>query len=407
MEAFLILFSVISLGYISQRFNILFLNTLLVLTVLLFLIIIVLDPVLLVTKALSDFLGSNCVFDKITLCILPIISLISWVYLKNEDSINWKTSAALTSALLATLANNPIVFLLLFETASVFVFLISYTRDQGKFASLRFLKYSVFSFSALISAVVLNQKGFNEFASILVFVGIIAKAPLFPFTSWQVQAYSECRVESVVFMSSLLSKLPLLFLVRFGDFYQPNNLFVSISVLATFFAAFNVLKAKDLTSQLAFASAVHLALFFASANVDLKLSYQISSIFFLGHGIFLGYLIYLSRQREIQSISLAGLISVLALIGQPFSLIFWSDLGLLSILYNSSVWECFLSAFSLILLAWLGLNIISNSRIKLKLSSVDLFVLVIFFIGFWPNLIQPEVSGIEQHYKSNYLTEST
>lgn len=408
MEAFLLLFLTITCCYIFESLNKYLLRVFSLLPLILLIVFLFKGEVYSYNSRYGELFSSSYTFDYLSASLLPIISLLSFAFLKDFDlnNKNWKLTSLVLAGFISVFLNDPILFLLFFEATSFFGFLIGYKGEIGRSAALRFIKYSIFSFSSLLISYILYQKDFQEMASLLLFLGTITKAPLFPFTSWQVQAYTECFKESVLAMSALVSKLPFLFILRFGSYYNPNDIYLIFSGLATFLSAFNIIRAKELPAQLALASSTHFGIFLCALQINHQLAYQISPIFFMGHGVLLGYLIYLSKISQKPELSTGGIIGVLGLLGQPFGLLFWSDISFISIIFQKSVWICTVSAFSLVIISWLGIQILRDSILKIKVSTLDIIIFLAFILGFMPKTLQPEINFEKQEKEVQILTDS-
>ncbi|MCS6893752.1 MAG: hypothetical protein NZO16_04195 [Deltaproteobacteria bacterium] len=349
--------------------------------------------------------GLDVLFDKQTLAFFPLLAFYCFLAnSQNHPRNRWLDVAFILSCFYSISSSNPLVYLIFLESSSLFLYFVSRTADSGQVSALRFLKYSVFSFSALVVAFFLARFGHTELSYWLAVFAIFAKAPLFPFNGWQIQAYSMCTPVSVFGMSSILSKLSLLYFTRhvaLGDEFE--NTGIIVTSVAGLMAGLKILIHRDSVNRLALASSTHIALMFSAIIADLSLALTFFPIFVLGHGIVIGLL--LVREKLGSQFSLGSFLATLALIGQPLSLIFWSDVGGLVTVFNSSTY-CFCAlAIGLVCVAWFGLTVLAERKLILLTKDLDFFMLLIFIVGLYPKNLQPEYRP-SVSFENNFVPKS-
>lgn len=341
------------------------------------------------------------IVDLHTTPFLILVSFLASVAIKSTPTERlWLSNSFLLSGVLSACSANMFLFLIFFEASSVFLFLTTFFANQGKVSALRFLKYSVFSFAAIICGSVFISNNNFQLGGAMIWLGIAVKAPLPPFNSWQLAAYGACSPFSVIGMSALLSKLPLLILTRFVQF--PSSLADEFCLLTTFtslVAALNIYKDDDRIRRLAYLSSLHIGIFLAALLAYPQVSSTVFGIFALGHGVFLGYLLY--ELKTSHDPGTGWLISVLALLSQPLSLIFWVDVVAIISIYQISWLLASIGGLALVLGSYGILNEVTK-KVNFGFRLHELYVWTAFFLGFFPGLIQsppatPQVAEITKY----------
>jgi len=255
----------------------------------------------------------------------------------------------------------------------------------------------------------------------LFFIAFAIKMPIFPFHTWQPDAYEQSPTPVTMVLSGIMVKMGLFAAIRWLIVLMPaavkqyDNIVIGLSVLGMLYASFIAIRQDDLKRLTAYSSIAHIGLMAASIFAGNQLAMQGMLIQMFNHGINiigLWVVIYLIEQQTgIRKISeLGGLaqkapvltiflvIVALANIALPLTNAFVGEFMMFAGLYKFNPWYAAAAGLSIILAAIYTLNMIKNvfygpvntvtgnfqEIIFSQKMVLALLVVMIFFIGVYP-----------------------
>lgn len=255
----------------------------------------------------------------------------------------------------------------------------------------------------------------------LFFIAFAIKMPIFPFHTWQPDAYEQSPTPVTMVLSGIMVKMGLFAAIRWLIVLMPaavkqyDNIVIGLSVLGMLYASFIAIRQDDLKRLTAYSSIAHIGLMAASIFAGNQLAMQGMLIQMFNHGINiigLWVVIYLIEQQTgIRKISeLGGLaqkapvltiflvIVALANIAIPLTNAFVGEFMMFAGLYKFNPWYAAAAGLSIILAAIYTLNMIKNvfygpvntvtgnfqEIIFSQKMVLALLVVMIFFIGVYP-----------------------
>jgi NADH-quinone oxidoreductase subunit M len=220
------------------------------------------------------------------------------------------------------MAQDLMLFYFLFEASILPIYFISsrYGSPAAERATLKFFLYTLFgSLFMLLGILYLYAKsGANDFLFTSLFAGSLPgevqgwlflafflafaiKMPLFPFHSWQVDAYSESPVESTILMSGILLKMGIygMLVIVLPNFplglKEFGYIFMALSAFGVVYGAMIAMVQYDFRKVLAYSSLSHVGLIGCGilAYSDVALEGVILQMF--AHGVNIAGLFFVSE----------------------------------------------------------------------------------------------------------------
>lgn len=255
----------------------------------------------------------------------------------------------------------------------------------------------------------------------LFFVAFAIKMPIFPFHTWQPDAYEQSPTPVTMVLSGIMVKMGLFAVIRWLVILMPSavkqydNIVIGLSVIGMLYASFIAIRQDDLKRLAAYSSIAHIGLMAASVFAGNNMAIQGMLIQMFNHGINiigLWIVIYLIEQQTgVRKISeLGGLaqkapgltillvIVALANIALPLTNAFVGEFMMFAGLYKFSPWYAAAAGISIILAAVYTLNMIKNvfygnvNAVTGNFTDIvfsqkfvlSLIVVMIFLIGVYP-----------------------
>ena len=185
------------------------------------------------------------------------------------------------------MAQDLMLFYFCYEASILPIYFISsrYGSPAAERAILKFFLYTLAGSLCMLLAILYmyNQNGsqnflFSSFSSgyfqapvqgwlfLAFFVAFAIKMPLFPFHSWQADAYAESPIESTMLMSGILLKMGIYGMMAIVIPYFPLGLkeygyiFIGLAAFGVLYGAFIAMVQFDIRKVLAFSSLSHVGL---------------------------------------------------------------------------------------------------------------------------------------------------
>lgn len=255
----------------------------------------------------------------------------------------------------------------------------------------------------------------------LFFVAFAIKMPIFPFHTWQPDAYEQSATPVTMVLSGVMVKMGLFAVLRwlvpvFPDIIKNvDNVVIGMAVVGMLYASCVALVQDDLKRLVAYSSIAHIGLMAAAIFSLNQVAVQGMMVQMFNHGInIIGMWIVvflIEQQTGIRKISQLGglaqqapglaillVIVALANIALPLTNAFVGEFMMFAGLYKFNPWYAASAGLSIILAAVYTLNMIKNvfygnlntltasfRDIVLKEKLVlGLIVVLIFFVGVYP-----------------------
>lgn len=253
------------------------------------------------------------------------------------------------------------------------------------------------------------------------FVAFAIKMPIFPFHTWQPDAYEQSPTAVTMVLSGIMVKMGLFatlrwLIVMFPDAVrQFDNVVIGLSIVGMLYASCVALVQDDLKRLVAYSSIAHIGLMAASLFTLNLMSLQGLLVQMFNHGInIIGLWIVvflIEKQTGIRKISQLGglaqkapalaimlVVIALANIALPLTNAFVGEFMMFAGLYKFSPWYAAAAGLSIILSAVYTLNMIKNVFYG-NLNAVTqgfkeillheriilaMIVVLIFFVGVYP-----------------------
>lgn len=253
------------------------------------------------------------------------------------------------------------------------------------------------------------------------FVAFAIKMPIFPFHTWQPDAYEQSPTAVTMVLSGIMVKMGLFatlrwLIVMFPDAVrQFDNVVIGLSIVGMLYASCVALVQDDLKRLVAYSSIAHIGLMAASVFTLNLMSLQGLLVQMFNHGInIIGLWIVvflIEKQTGIRKISQLGglaqkapalaimlVVIALANIALPLTNAFVGEFMMFAGLYKFSPWYAAAAGLSIILSAVYTLNMIKNvfygnlngvtqgfKEILLHERVIlAMIVVLIFFVGVYP-----------------------
>jgi len=256
---------------------------------------------------------------------------------------------------------------------------------------------------------------------VLFFVAFAIKMPIFPFHTWQPDAYDQSPTPVTMILSGVMVKMGLFGVVRWLIPIFPDasvhykTIIIWMSIAGVVYASFLAIMQDNLKKLVAYSSIAHIGLMCAAIFAMNQLSVQGVMLQMFNHGInIIGMWVVIEiieRQTGVKKISqLSGLantapaltiflvIIALANIALPLTNAFVGEFMMFSGLYNANLWYAVVAGLGIILSAVYTLNMIqkvfygsvnaSTAEVRdLALNekiALAIIVAIIFFAGVFP-----------------------
>jgi NADH-quinone oxidoreductase subunit M len=230
------------------------------------------------------------------------------------------------------------------------------------YASLKFFLYTLFSSLLMLAGIVatyqayFNQTGvrtlnildlqngtysdtFQNWAFAAFFIAFAVKVPIWPFHTWQADAYQAAPTASVVMLSAVMSKMGVYGLIRYNlplfergaDWWAPAV--IVLSIIGILYGALVALVQTDMKRLLAFSSLSHMGFATLGLFVFNTQGFQGSILVMVAHGLNSGALFLLvgvlaQRANSTEIRSYSGVASRMPAFGGYFTLFMFASIGL-------------------------------------------------------------------------------
>ena len=296
------------------------------------------------------------------------------------------------------------------------------------------------SFSLAAFQSVLLQPAQQQWLFWLFFVAFAIKMPVFPFHTWQPDAYEQSPTAVTMVLSGVMVKMGLFGVIRWllpifpAAVIRYDNIVIGLSVAGIIYASLVAVKQDDLKRLVAYSSIAHIGLMCAALFTTKQLAIEGVMIQMFNHGInIIGLWIVIDlieKQLGIRKISQLGgiankapfltislVIIAFANIALPLTNAFVGEFMMFSGLYQFNIWYTAVAGISIILAAVYTLNMVqkvfygevNTSTVTIKEISFNekislvIIIVAIFLVGLYPqpllHLAQDSVSLLLSRYK--------
>jgi NADH-quinone oxidoreductase subunit M len=274
----------------------------------------------------------------------------------------------------------------------------------------------------------------------LFFVAFAIKMPVFPFHTWQPDAYEQSPTSVTMVLSGVMVKMGLFGLLRWLLPMFPlavvkfDNIVIGLSVIGIIYASLIAIKQDDLKRLAAYSSIAHIGLMCAAIFTARQVALEGVMIQMFNHGInIIGLWIVIElteKQLGVRKISQLGgvahkapvltimlVIIALANIALPLTNAFVGEFMMFSGLFKFNIWYTAVAGLSIILAAVYTLNMIQrvfygeSNALTAAMKDISLneklalavIVVLIFFVGVYPqpffDLTKESVSALLTRFK--------
>jgi len=253
------------------------------------------------------------------------------------------------------------------------------------------------------------------------FIAFAIKMPIFPFHTWQPDAYDQSPTTVTMVLSGIMVKMGLFGVLRWllpmfpGAAFHHANLVITLSVIGIVYASCIAMMQDNIKKLIAYSSIAHIGLMCAALFAMNEISIQGVLLQMFNHGInIIGMWIVveiIERKTGVKKISeLSGLaasapvltilfvIIALANIALPLTNAFTGEFLMFAGLYQKNIWFAVFAGLGVILSAVYTLNMIqkvfygSVNNVTTEVKDINLteklvlmvIVGIIFFIGVYP-----------------------
>lgn len=274
----------------------------------------------------------------------------------------------------------------------------------------------------------------------LFFVAFAIKMPIFPFHTWQPDAYEQSPTSVTMVLSGVMVKMGLFGLIRWLLPLFPlavakfDNVVIGLSVIGIIYASLIAIKQDDLKRLAAYSSIAHIGLMCAAIFTTKQIALEGVMVQMFNHGInIIGLWIVIDlmeKQLGVRKISQLGgvahkapaltimlVIIALANIALPLTNAFVGEFMMFSGLFQFNIWYTVVAGLSIILAAAYTLNMIQrvfygeSNGLTVSMKDISLnekfvlavIVVLIFFVGVYPqpffDLTKESVSALITRFK--------
>jgi NADH-quinone oxidoreductase subunit M len=255
----------------------------------------------------------------------------------------------------------------------------------------------------------------------LFFIAFAIKMPVFPFHTWQPDAYEQSPTAVTMVLSGIMVKMGVFAVIRWlipifpEAVYKFDNIVIGLSVFGMIYASLIAMKQDDLKRLVAYSSIAHIGLMCAAIFVKNNIGFQGVLIQMFSHGInIIGLWIVvelIERQTGVRKISQLGgiahkapvltimlVVIALANIALPLTNAFVGEFMMFNGLFKFNIWIAAIAGISIILAAVYTLNMVqkvfygetNNITAAIKEISwnekiiLSVIVVAIFLVGIYP-----------------------
>ncbi len=282
--------------------------------------------------------------------------------------------------------------------------------------------------------------GQQNFLFWLFFIAFAIKMPIFPFHTWQPDAYEQSPTAVTMVLSGVMVKMGLFGLIRWllpmfpAAVVKFDNVVIGLSVIGIIYASLIAIKQDDLKRLAAYSSIAHIGLMCASLFTTKQIAIEGMMIQMFNHGInIIGLWIVIElteKQLGVRKISQLGgvahkapvltimlVIIALANIALPLTNAFIGEFMMFSGLFKFNIWYTVVAGLSIILAAVYTLNMIQkvfygeSNALTATMKDISLneklvlaiIVVLIFWVGVYPqpffDLTKETVSSLITRFK--------
>ncbi|MFM2359174.1 MAG: hypothetical protein RLY16_1167 [Bacteroidota bacterium] len=295
--------------------------------------------------------------------------------------------------------------------------------------------FSIFQFhTALLSPA--NQ----QWLFWLFFVAFAIKMPIFPFHTWQPDAYEQSPTPVTMVLSGIMVKMGLFGIVRWvlpmfpAAVIKFDNIAIGLSIVGVVYASLVAIRQDDLKRLVAYSSIAHIGLMSAALFTRQEIAFEGVMIQMFNHGInIIGMWIVIElieRQLGIRKLSELGgiahkapaltialVVMAFANIALPLTNAFVGEFMMFNGLFRFNVWYTAVAGVSIILAAVYTLNMLQKvlygetNAITVKMTDISLneklaltvLIAAVFIIGVFPqpfiDLTKDSVAFLMTRYK--------
>ncbi|MES2848310.1 MAG: NADH-quinone oxidoreductase subunit M [Bacteroidota bacterium] len=255
----------------------------------------------------------------------------------------------------------------------------------------------------------------------LFFIAFAIKMPIFPFHTWQPDAYEQSPTPVTMVLSGVMVKMGLFGVIRWLLPMFPlavvkfDNVVIGLSVIGIIYASLIAIKQDDLKRLAAYSSIAHIGLMCASLFTTKQVAIEGVMIQMFNHGInIIGLWIVIElteRQLGVRKISQLGgvahkapvltimlVVIALANIALPLTNAFVGEFMMFTGLFQFNIWYTVVAGLSIILAAVYTLNMIQkvfygeSNVLTASMKDISLneklvlavIVVLIFAVGIYP-----------------------
>jgi len=275
----------------------------------------------------------------------------------------------------------------------------------------------------------------------LFFVAFAIKMPVFPFHTWQPDAYEQSPTAVTMVLSGVMVKMGLFGLIRWliplfpAAVVRYDNIVIGLSVVGIIYASLIAIKQDDLKRLAAYSSIAHIGLMSAALFTTKPVAMEGMMIQMFNHGInIIGLWIVIDmveKQLGVRKISQLGgvahkapvltimlVIVALANIALPLTNAFVGEFMMFSGLFQWNIWYAVIAGISIILAAVYTLNMIQKvfygeqNAVTASIRDISLneklalaiLIVLIFAVGVYPqpffDLTKDSVAGLARLFKN-------
>jgi NADH-quinone oxidoreductase subunit M len=265
----------------------------------------------------------------------------------------------------------------------------------------------------------------------LFFIAFAIKMPIFPFHTWQPDAYEQAPTSTTMVLSGIMVKMGVFACIRWllplfpESIVKYDNIVIGLAVIGMIYASLIAIKQDDIKRLVAYSSIAHIGLMCAGIFTRTEAGMQGALLQMFFHGInIIGLWIVVElveRKTGVRKISQLGgvahkaptltiflVVIALANIALPLTNAFIGEFMLFSGLFNFNVWYAGVAGLSIILAAVYTLNMVQKvfygekNNVTATITDIDLhekiilavIVVLIFMMGLYPQPMIELTKGI-------------
>jgi NADH-quinone oxidoreductase subunit M len=265
----------------------------------------------------------------------------------------------------------------------------------------------------------------------LFFIAFAIKMPIFPFHTWQPDAYEQSPTATTMVLSGIMVKMGLFACLRWLVPVFPvqvvkfDNIIIGLSVIGMIYASLIAIKQDDIKRLVAYSSIAHIGLMCAGIFTRTEVGLQGAMLQMFFHGInIIGLWVVVElveRKTGVRKISQLGgiahkapvltiflVVIALANIALPLTNAFIGEFMLFSGLFKFNVWYAAVAGLSIILAAVYTLNMVQKvfygekNNVTAAITDIEwhekiilsVVVVLIFMMGLFPQPMIELTKGV-------------